>query len=107
VTLAPLGGVATPLRDFVGRLFQILGRDVRIVAVPRRLALVAGAVLERIAQATGGAEPPLTAYGAMILGWSQTFDLTAAREILRWTPRRDPLAALDWALRERAACAKS
>ena len=46
-------------------------------------------------------EPPLTRYSAMVLGYSQTFDLTAARTQLRWAPRYSPEDALAWAIRER------
>lgn len=101
------GGLAIPLRALVERVFANLGERPRILAVPRGLALGVGYGLERIARVAGKGEPALTAYGAMILGWSQTFDLSATREILSWTPQRDPLAAVDWAVSERIACAKS
>ena len=45
-------------------------------------------------------EPLLTRYSAMVLGWSQTFDLTAAREALGWEPLRSPFEAVEWALGE-------
>ncbi|MDR2858744.1 MAG: NAD(P)-dependent oxidoreductase [Novosphingobium sp.] len=95
------GGAALPVAALARHVFARLGRRVRIIAVPRRLALLAAHGAECIARLLPGQpEPPFTAYGAMALGWSQTFDLTAARAALGWAPQHAPLAAVDWALAE-------
>jgi 2-alkyl-3-oxoalkanoate reductase len=95
------GGVPLPVETLARHVFARLGRKVQIVGVPRRLALAGAGALERGARLMPGQpEPVLTRYSAMVLGWSQTFDLSAARSLLRWEPRRAPLAAVDWALEE-------
>ena len=41
-------------------------------------------------------EPPITHYGLAVLAFSQTFDLTRARDVLGYSPRHDAFAtALD------------
>jgi nucleoside-diphosphate-sugar epimerase len=95
------GGVAIALADLVAHVFARLKRQVQPVPVPASLMLAIGTVLEVIGHLRPGApEPMLTRYGAMTLGWSQTFDLSAARTSLGWAPRHHPLAAIDWALSE-------
>lgn len=95
------GAVALPFAALAKHVFARLGRRVRIVAVPRRLALLAARAAETVARRLPGQpEPVLTAYGAMVVGWSQTFDLSAARGALGWSPRHEPLSAVDWALGE-------
>jgi len=92
------GGVPVSLRALVERVFAELDRPVRLIPLPARLVLGAGMVAEAVARR----EPVLTRYAAMTLGWSQTFDLSAARRALGWEPRHHPFAALSWALAERA-----
>jgi nucleoside-diphosphate-sugar epimerase len=95
------GGQPVTLAALVSHIFGRLGRGVRVVPVPAPAVLAAGAVLETIARLRpASSEPVLTRYGAMTLGWSQTFDLSAAREALGWEPRRHPFEAVDWALKE-------
>lgn len=98
------GGVPVRLRDMVEGVFAWLDQDMRLISLPRSLLLAAGTGLEQVASLCRMAEPPLTAYGALILGWSQTFDLTAARQALGWAPKHHPLEALRWALSERFLC---
>ena len=96
------GGAPKPLRAIVDQLFALLGRDVRIRALPAGLLTFLGGTMESIARALPGQpEPPLTRYSAMVLGYSQTFNLTAARTHLHWSPRYSPEDALAWAIRER------
>lgn len=93
------GGSPLPIAEVARLVFALLGREVRIRSVPGRIALVLSTLAERIASALPGRpEPPLTRYGAMVAGWSQTFDLEAARTRLGWAPRHAPEDALAWAL---------
>lgn len=97
------GGVPIALADLARHVFHRLGRDVRLVPLPARAVLALARLAEGAAQLRQGRpEPAITAYTAMALGWSQTFDLSAAREQLGWQPRRHPLEAIDWALEGRA-----
>lgn len=92
------GGTPVLLRDLVGEVFAALGKPVRLIPLPAHLVLGAGALMERLARR----EPVLTRHAALTLGWSQTFDLSAARSMLGWFPRHHPFAALRWALAQRA-----
>ena len=96
------GGEPVRLKEFVHYVFQKLGKAVRVVPVPARVALGLAGLAEFVAgRRPGKPEPRLTRYSAMALGWSQTFDLTRARTILEWEPRYSPFQAVDWALEER------
>jgi nucleoside-diphosphate-sugar epimerase len=93
------GGVALPVAQLAAQVFARLGRKVRILAVPAGFAVAAAGLVEGVARRLPGQpEPVLTRYGAMVLGWSQTFDLAAAREALGWAPAFAPAASIDWAL---------
>ncbi|MEG3086978.1 NAD-dependent epimerase/dehydratase family protein [Sphingomonas sp. PB4P5] len=93
------GGRPIPLADLAAHAFHRLGRAVRLVPIPARLALGLAHLAEAVARIRPGApEPALTVYAATALGWSQTFDLAAARAALGWAPIHDPFAAIDWAL---------
>jgi len=95
------GGVPLPVRDVARHLFTRLERTVQIVNIPRWAALFGAGVAEVVANARSGRpEPKITRYGATVLGWSQSFDLTAARTALAWQPLHEPLDAIDWALNE-------
>ena len=91
------GGAPVSLRALVEQVFAELGKPVRLIPLPARLVLGAGALAEALARR----EPVITRYAAMALGWSQTFDLAAARLALGWEPRHHPFAAVSWALAER------
>ena len=94
------GGQPLPLADLAAHVFARLQRPVRTRAINRHAMLALAGGLERIARLRPGQpEPILTRYSAMTLGWSQTFDLAAARDALGWTPRHAPLDAIDWALK--------
>ena len=97
------GGAPRPLSELVATIFARLGRPVRITPIPRELALAMGGAMERVALwRPGRPEPPLTRYGAMTLGWSQTFNLARAREGLGWAPSVLPEAAIAHALKGRS-----
>jgi nucleoside-diphosphate-sugar epimerase len=95
------GGQPLPLADLAAHVFARLQRPVCTRAINRHVMLAIAGALERIARLRSGQpEPVLTRYSAMTLGWSQTFDLVAARDALGWTPRHAPHDAIDWALNE-------
>jgi nucleoside-diphosphate-sugar epimerase len=84
-------------------VFDALGRPLRVHSINPHLSLAMGALAETLARLwPSRPEPPLTRYGAMVAAWSQTFDLTAARTRLQWTPRHSPEDAIIWALQEGA-----
>jgi nucleoside-diphosphate-sugar epimerase len=93
------GGAPLPLAHVAAMAFAAMGRPVRIRSIDARLALLLSAGVERVAALwPGRPEPPLTRYSTMVAGWSQTFDLRAARTLLQWTPRYSPQEAVTWAL---------
>jgi len=93
------GGQPLPLARVAKLVFGALGRPLRVRSVDARIALAVAALAEKAAALWPGCpEPPLTRYGAMVAGWSQTFDLTAARTRLGWTPQHAPEAAIAWAM---------
>ena len=93
------GGAPRRFRDIANHVFSAMGRDVRLVPLGAGLATAIGGAMESIAKVLPGQpEPPFTRYGAMALGWSQTFDLRAAQETLGWSPAYSPEQAIAWAL---------
>lgn len=95
------GGVALPVRDLARHVFARLHRRVRILPVSRWLAGATASMAEAAASLRPERpEPFLTRYSATVLGWSQCFDLTAARSALAWAPQHAPLDSVDWALAE-------
>ena len=93
------GGSPRRFADIVAYVFKTLNRDVRFVPLDAKLLLALGGFIERVAKLLPGQpEPPLTSYSAMALGWSQTFDLSAAKSALLWQPQFSPEQAIDWAL---------
>jgi len=75
----------------VGELFQVLaaafGLRTRLRRVPYPMVDVAARVMEGLARLRPGWEPPLTCYSAGLLAFSQTLDLTSARQHLGYAPR--------------------
>ncbi len=95
------GGTAIPLADLARHVFARLDKPLRVVTIPGTLAIGAARMMEWAARlAPSRKEPRLTRYSAMVLGWSQTFDLSAAHTKLNWRARFSPLEAVDWALAE-------
>jgi nucleoside-diphosphate-sugar epimerase len=96
------GGHPIPLAELAAHVFDRLGKRVRMLPLPAQLVLALAHISESIANLRPGhPEPALTVYAAKALGWSQTFDLTAARTALGWSPLNTPQAAIDWALEAR------
>lgn len=86
------GGRPVAVRDLVFRLAEALDRPVSLRPVPVNLAMAVSSVMESVCGLLPGRpEPPLTPYGVAALAYSQTFDLTRARERLGYEPRHDPL----------------
>lgn len=78
-----------PIRvvELIAKLFAAMGREVRLVPVPRRVAVAMAGIAERIARARPGRpEPRLTRYGVGVLGYSQTLDISLARRELGYAP---------------------
>lgn len=96
------GGRALPVRVIVERIATRLALPLRIVALPRPVALAAAVAAEAGAAATRR-EPAVTRYTVKALGWSRTFDLSHARTALGWAPRFKPEEAIDHALEGRCA----
>lgn len=84
------GGRPLPIADLVRRLGQALGVEVRIVALPLALGQVMSVAADAVCRLLPGRpEPVLTPYTLSTLAWSQTFDLTRARDLLGYEPRYD------------------
>ena len=97
------GGAPVSVGAFARDLAAAANRPLRIVSMPWPLLHAAAALAEGVAAVLPGRpEPRLTRYGAATLTFSQTFDLTAARRDLGYTPRHDARAtALELARRWR------
>ncbi|MFC3798982.1 NAD-dependent epimerase/dehydratase family protein [Cohnella sp. GCM10012308] len=80
-----------PIRliDLLRRLFALLELPLRTREIPLRTALAAGALMERAYRIMPflGAEPPFTRYTVGLLAYSQTLDISAARQALGYAPR--------------------
>lgn len=75
------------VRELIETLFSALGRRVRLVPVPRTLAVAVAGVAEGIASMRAGRpEPRVTRYGIGVLGYSQTLDISRARSELGYAP---------------------
>lgn len=97
------GGHPVPLKSFVRYVFQKMNKKVRLLPVPSILALRVAGLMERVAKLRDvEVEPKLTRYSAMVLGYSQTFDLSRAAHVLHWAPNYGVFEAVDWALEERS-----
>lgn len=80
-------GEPMPVSELLGRLFGALDLKVRMVPLPRRLAVALGALAEKVANILPGQpEPRLSRYGVGVLGFSQTLDISAARQQLDYVP---------------------
>lgn len=80
-------GAPVRVRELVTMLFDALARDVRLVPIPRRVALALATVAEAAANLRPGRpEPRLTRYGIGVIGYSQTLDITRARTEMGYVP---------------------
>ena len=86
------GGRPVAVRDLALRLGEALERPLTLVPVSVNVATAAASVMQTVCKLLPGyPEPPLTPYSVAALAWSQTFDLTQAREALGYEPRHDPM----------------
>lgn len=86
------GGKAIPVRDIVSAVAGAMNKAVRFRHLPFLPVLGLTALAERIATVLPGRpEPPLTVYGLCAMAFSQTFDLSRARDRLGFVPRYDAL----------------
>jgi len=109
LALAPAGaarvfnitnGEPMPVQDLLQRLFHALDMPVRTIHLPRRAAVLLGALAEGVAHLRPGCpEPRLSRYGVGVLGYAQTLDISAARRVLGYQPR----VSIDEGLRRFAA----
>jgi nucleoside-diphosphate-sugar epimerase len=79
-------GEHIPLWDMIRTVLRRLGLPDRLRPLSLRLALAAAGLMEVRALVTGR-EPLLTRYSAAILGRTQTYDISAARRDLGYTPQ--------------------
>ncbi|MCW4454431.1 NAD(P)-dependent oxidoreductase [Flavobacterium sp. MXW15] len=80
-------GEPMAVRELLVRLFEACALDVRLLPLPRRLALALAGIAEGVARLRPGQpEPRLTRYGVGVIGWSQTLDISRARRELGYRP---------------------
>ncbi|MES2464974.1 MAG: NAD-dependent epimerase/dehydratase family protein [Armatimonadota bacterium] len=79
------GGESAALWGVIGHLLRSVGLSDRLRRIPVRAALVAAGLMEARA-ALLRREPLLTRYSALILARTQTYDISAARELLGYKP---------------------
>ncbi len=93
------GGAPRSLRVLLETIFASLGRPLEVGHIGTGVALKAAALAERFAALLPGRpEPPITRYAVKTLAFSQTFDLSAARDTLGWRPCYTPEVAIAHAL---------
>ena len=73
-------------RQYIDRCREHLGEKIRVVHVPRLVFYAAGAVAEALG-ALLGRSFPLSRYRVASIRGIDTFDCSAARELLGWSPR--------------------
>jgi 2-alkyl-3-oxoalkanoate reductase len=89
------GGRPVPVRQLAEKLAEAIGCSPRFVDIPFPIAFVLAHILEWHGALSGyGTEPKLTRYSFATLAYSQTFDLTLAREKLGFTPVYDAVATV-------------
>lgn len=74
------------LWDLIRKVLLHLQLTTQLRRIPLGVALAAASALEAVAAVTGS-EPTLTRYSALILARTQTYDITAAKRDLGYTPR--------------------
>jgi nucleoside-diphosphate-sugar epimerase len=81
-------GEPRPVAELVAGICRAAGVDITPRRVPRRLAVGAGALVERVWALRGpdAGEPPLTRFLAEQLGTAHWFDPRPARDDLGWSP---------------------
>lgn len=86
-------------------LIETVGRAIHITprwrSLPVQPAILAARLLELAAKLDPKRrEPPVTAYSLGLFAFSQTLDLSAARHLLHWQPRRSLRESLDHCLQD-------
>jgi len=91
------GGRAMTMRAMIEALAERLTTPVRFIPLPCSLAEALARAAEWLCvRLPGRPEPPVTPYGLAVMAYSQTFDLTKARDVLGYAPQHDAFAtALD------------
>lgn len=80
-------GEPLAVRELLEQLFTALDLKVRMIPLPRQLAIALGSLAEMVANVLPGhPEPRLSRYGVGALGYSQTLDISAARQQLGYAP---------------------
>ena len=81
-------GEPRPVAELVAGICRAAGVDITPRRVPRRLAISAGSLVERVWSLRGpeAGEPPLTRFLAGQLGTAHWFDPRPARDDLGWAP---------------------
>lgn len=97
------GGQPYAIRDLVLALGAELGREIRFLTVPVGIATAVAGAMEWVCRLLPGRpEPPVTRYSLATLAWSQTFDLSLARDMLGYRPAHDALETARAAARARS-----
>lgn len=94
------GGKPVTLKRLLDDVFAALDMKVKKVPLSASMLHRLGAVLETFyAALPGRPEPLLTRYMANTLSYSQTLDISLARELLDWRPQYSPEMAIVYALK--------
>jgi nucleoside-diphosphate-sugar epimerase len=81
-------GEPRTVHELIARITAAAGVPWSPRSIPRRAAILGGAVAERLWESTGrDGEPAMTAFGAEQLSTAHWFDLRTTREALDWEPR--------------------
>jgi len=89
-------GEPMSVSQLLGHLFSALDLKVRMIPLPRRLAVALATLAERVANIRPGRpEPRLSRYGVGVLGFSQTLDISAARQQLGYAPSVSVVDGID------------
>ncbi|KND56859.1 Nucleoside-diphosphate-sugar epimerase [Candidatus Burkholderia verschuerenii] len=80
-------GEPMPVRTLFAMLADAFGIELRVRRIPYPIVDAVAALLERAAFLRPGWEPPVTRYSVGLLAYSQTLDLTRARNLLGYAPQ--------------------
>jgi 2-alkyl-3-oxoalkanoate reductase len=98
------GGRPMSVTDLVGKLASALQQPVAMRPVPVQLALFIARLSEMVCSVLPARpEPRLTTYGVATLAYTQTFNLTRARELLGYQPSYDAVSTAQLLARNAAA----
>lgn len=88
------GGQPTSVAQLAGKLAEALQRPIALRPIPVQLALLLARTSEMVCKLLPTRpEPRLTTYGVATLAYTQTFDLSRARELLGYQPAFNPVAS--------------